>query len=372
MYFHEGAFVPGAEFLTPDILQEANTGNLDLGGQLPDASELAAVVDEARSLVADAYIMTGTEMMTVSPPVAEATETIVDVSANPVAAAPSGLIAKIRQKVHERASRPKLTHRYATAEDIGTLVDIDMKAFERVYREYDEDDLTLRQDLHDKFQQRFDRVGGEWIRIIELNGKPAGFMMSCPTNKQPEEFVSWEETTDKGTLETTYDPDGKNLYVVSLSVLPEASSKNGQDMLIAHAIGQLVDNGMERAFFESRMPGLRTWAKVQCRREGRDFEALSEDDKATFANTYFGLTSEVDGKEVPRDRLLRLYHGVGCKLMKLVPDAYQDEPSMNFGVVAVYENPLPEKLQKNRLASAIVGKAIKVASKSFWAMKKVL
>ncbi len=45
---------------------------------------------------------------------------------------------------------------------------------------------------------------------------------------------------------------------------------------------------------------------------------------------------------------------------------------MNFGVVAVYENPLPEKLQKNRLASAIVGKAIKVASKSFWAMKKVL
>ncbi|MCA9343204.1 hypothetical protein KC950_04305, partial [Candidatus Saccharibacteria bacterium] len=222
--------------------------------------------------------------------------------------------------------------RPATPEDIDELVDVDIEAFSSVYQDYDISLDEWRSGLIQKFHGRLSKVSGEWMRVFEKEGKIAGFITSCPTSKTPEDFVNWEDTTDNGTLDSTFDQDGENVYVVSLSMLAEGSSIKGQNMLFGDQIGKFISEQYKRAFFESRMPGFRRWLMSECRTEGLNFDALSSEEKDSYAEKYFNLTTEIDGKQVPKDRLLRMYDSVGCKLIKVVPDAYQDKPSLNYGV----------------------------------------
>ena len=270
---------------------------------------------------------------------------------------------------HESVVKHTFSSRGATAEDIEKLVDVDMHAFNSVYRNYDMSREELRKDLIEKFKGRFEMVGSDWMRVVERDGIIAGFMTCCPTNKTPEEFQSWEETTDNGTLKTTYDPNGKNIYVVSLSMLPGVG-EGARNMLFANQIGQLIEGGYERAFFESRLPGLATWAKKECQDRGIEFETLDKDEQQQLAEQYFSCTKTKNGKEVPLDRLIRIYTGAGCKFTRVVADAYDDAPSMNFGAVGVFENPLPSFAQKSKLAGKVVGKTVQLLSKSHWLMQK--
>jgi hypothetical protein len=195
-------------------------------------------------------------------------------------------------------------------------------------------------------------------------------MTSCPTSKDPEDFKSWEETTDNGTLHETYDPEGKNVYVVTLSVLPEGTP--GKDMLYANQIGKMLEGPYNKGFFESRVPGFRLWAVKKARESGTRLKALSDEELDAYAEEYF-TTKIVDekGRQVPLDPLLRLYERIGCKLLKVVPDAYEDAPSLNYGVVCVYDgeklfdgSDLPVKLPDNRLTRKVFGKLLQKASGS--------
>jgi hypothetical protein len=67
-----------------------------------------------------------------------------------------------------------------------------------------------------KFQNMYFRK----CQTLVKDGKIVGFLMFTTTSKTPEEFKSREDTTGGGTLETTYDPNSKNIYVVGLSALP--------------------------------------------------------------------------------------------------------------------------------------------------------
>lgn len=260
----------------------------------------------------------------------------------------------VSDRHYEKRKAPKFTLRYATQDDIESIVDVDMKSFDSVYTAYDQSEEELRAELRDKFSRRLDIVGSEWMPVLERDGKIVGFMTCCPTSKTPEEFSSWEETTDSGTLESTYDPNGKNVYVVTLSVLPEGSQ--GKDMLYADQIGKMLSKGYEKGFFESRLPGLKKWMdNVKTPKVGKYADELSRDELETYANEYFNTKTTVKGKEVRKDRLIRLYERIGCTCLKVVPDAYQDEPSMNFGVICVYDgkslfdgSDLPIKLPENK------------------------
>ncbi|MEI7759079.1 MAG: hypothetical protein WCJ05_02770 [bacterium] len=262
------------------------------------------------------------------------------------------------------ADRPKkLTLRKATIDDVEKLVDVDIKAFNAVYKDYDVAEDEWRSSLVEKFKGRLEKIDNDWCQVLENHGKIVGFIMACPTSKKPEEFTSWEEITDNGTLDTMFDPKGKNIYVVSLSVLPEGSLAGGQNMLIANIIGKFIKEGYEQGFFESRLPGLRNWVKRQSKKREQDFGSLSKEQLDEYANEYFNKTKLIDGKEVPLDRLLRLYASVGCEFIKLVPDAYKDGQSMNYGVMCAYKNPIPKKLAF-RPITTIVGSAFRAMSHS--------
>ncbi|MDQ3123646.1 MAG: hypothetical protein M3Q14_03105 [bacterium] len=267
---------------------------------------------------------------------------------------------------------PRFLPRAAKREDVEQMVEIDLVAFGAVYRDYELTAEELRADLKNKFLERYEILGGDWMQVLEdETGKMCGFMICCPTSKQPEDFVSWEDMTDGGTLASTYDPDGKQLYVVSLSMLPEGSKYDGQDILYLNLLGKMVENGIGRAFFESRLPGLRSWVKKQCRKEDRNPEDLSEDEKLEHAKSYVNLRKTVDGKSVRHDQLLRIFEDFNAEFVKVAPDAYQDKPSMNFGVVCVIKNPLPERIQEYRLPSILAGKFMRFASKHPGIMKRL-
>lgn len=334
---------------------------------------LAEVVDLdlAREAINEAYdikpladaptLLTGTapELSLAPNPEPEAAETI-------------QLVDEHYKATHESViTKHQLKERAVTREDIAKLVEVDMIAFANVYKDYELKGDALREDLIEKFTGRFDMVGGEWMRLVERDGIIAGFMTCCPTNKTPEEFESWEKTTDNGTLESTYDPDGENVYIVSLSMLPGVGEA-ARNMLFTNQIGQLIEGGHKRAFFESRLPGLGAWAQRECKESGQDFDNLTKDEQLELAERYFHSTkTNSKGKEVPLDRLIRIYTAAGNKFIRVVPDAYDDAPSMNFGAIGIFENPLPKALQNNALASKVIGKTVQAVAKSRWLMGKI-
>jgi len=255
------------------------------------------------------------------------------------------------------------------------MVDIDMRAFSKVYAGYEASEEEQREHLREMFTGRFDMIGGKWMPVVTQRNEAGedevvGFMHCCPTNKEPSKFVSWEETTNNGKLDTLYDEDGKNVYVVSLSMDPKVKGQRGQNSLFMQQIGTFIGEGMDTAFFESRMPGLRGWVERRCRTEERDIETLDEAEKLALAQEYFSSTRTRKGKEVPLDSLLKVYARAGCNLLQVLPDAYKDEPSMNFGVLCTFENPLPDWARKSRLLSGAIGGVMKLAAKSSWITRK--
>jgi hypothetical protein len=279
-------------------------------------------------------------------------------------------------RVERKAVEPKFGIRQSTREDIDAMVEIDMSAFSKVYAGYETTEDEQREHLREMFNGRFDMIGGKWMPVVTQRNEAGedevvGFMHCCPTSKDPTGFVSWEETTNNGKLDTLYDPEGNNVYVVSLSMDPKVKGQRGQNSLFMQQIGTFIGEGMDTAFFESRMPGFRGWVERRCAKDGSDIETLEDTEKVTLAEEYFSSTRvNRNGKEVPLDSLLKVYAGAGCNLLQVLPDAYKDEPSMNFGVLCTFENPLPDWARKSRLLSGAVGGVMKLAAKSSWITRK--
>jgi hypothetical protein len=236
----------------------------------------------------------------------------------------------------ETSIAPKFTIRGATPADIEAIVDVDIRSFDSVYTNYDQDEATLRADLIEKFRGRLEKVGSEWMPVLERDSEIVGYMCSCPTSKSPTDFESWEKTTDNGTLDSTYDPNGENVYVVSLAALPKGS--DGKDMLYANQIGKMLKEGYKLGFFESRLPGMRDWVLAnKCNGSEEEIAGLDPETATVYAKEYFNTYTEYKGKTVRQDPLISFYEKIGCSCETLLPDAYQDEPSMNFGVMCIYD-----------------------------------
>lgn len=250
--------------------------------------------------------------------------------------------------------------------DLDSMVTLDMASFSDVYSGYERTSEEVRADLMETFAKRIELIGPQWTQILEdeSTGKIIGFLMSCPTSKQPEEFTSWEDTTDNGSLDSTFDPEGKDIYVISLTTERSSLGRSYEDLLYASLMNKGISEGYRKAFFEARLPGLRKWMEGQSTADNKDIHKLSQAEKDAYAQQYFRLKKQRDGKEVPYDPLLRSFSKLGCDFVKLVPEAYQDEPSMNYGVLTVVNNPLPERIQGLKSMRTIAGRGMAYALRS--------
>lgn len=369
-----------AESATEGLLADSvvvDEASVDTGAAADETEKARESVEAAYSVIAPVTreLVVGENLGFPEPVTADGAVVSV-VPPTPLLGVPkTSTLDRTSHRVERKTAEPKFGIRPSTAEDIEAMVDIDMRAFSKVYAGYDKTEEQQREHLREMFTGRFDRIGGKWMPVVTQRNEAGedevvGFMHCCPTNKEPSKFVSWEETTNNGKLDTLYDENGKNVYVVSLSMDPKVKGQRGQNSLFMQQIGTFIGEGMDTAFFESRMPGFRGWVERRCRTDERDIETLGEDEKLTLAQEYFSATRERNGKQVPLDSLLKVYAGAGCNLLQVLPDAYQDEPSMNFGVLCTFENPLPEWARKSRLISGAIGGVMKLAAKSSWITRK--
>ncbi len=238
--------------------------------------------------------------------------------------------------------------------DIERLVDITLIAFRSVYKDYDVPEAELRKGLIDEYTMRLDKVGPGWFRVVEKDGLIEGFLVGCPTGKTPDEFESVEDITDHGTLMSTYNPAGPNVYVISLSML-SGLGEGARNRLFLYMAGKVIEGGYDQIFFESRLPGLLSWVRRYCRNEGRVVESLTEEERLDLAESYVRSMRVMNGKQIPLDPLVRIYARLGCTFLRVVPDAYKDAKSMNFGGVGVRRNPVPRILRRNFVVRKAVG-----------------
>lgn len=220
--------------------------------------------------------------------------------------------------------------RAAALADLDAIVRVELEAFSDVYGERPSKGVV--RSVRSKYRERL-KLLGEWVRVIENQQFGVyGVFVCCPTSYDRREFlVEQRDLTSNEAIHEIYDPKGKNVYVVNLAVLPKAQGRGAHRLLFADAIKKAIKVGMERAFFESRLPGLRHWLETLPDEEW-DGESIR-----SLADKYWRLT---DDANKPIDRLLRKYTNFGCVPLRLVENAWgPDAPSMGYGVLCEFTVP---------------------------------
>jgi|GEM_PF-660434 len=251
--------------------------------------------------------------------------------------------------------------REALPEDIDGIVDLDLRMFDSAYGE----EKPTREEVATMMAARLNNVRehGGWMQICEVGGKVEALMTIFPTNKPPEAFVSWEDSTANGTLDGVVDRDGKYGYVANLTVSPEGSKRQARQKLTASAFSRVMsESNIRTGYYESRMPQFAEWLQAQSI-DGSLLPKLQLDE---LAKQYTNVRIERNGKQVPYDYQLRTHENAGMNRGPLVSDAFKDPDSLNYGMVFTTE--LPGSRLVRKMASkalSMVAKSSKLADKIF-------
>lgn len=224
--------------------------------------------------------------------------------------------------------------------DIPNLVQIEVDRYDLMYK----NNPAKKAEVAEVFRRRL-VVAKDWMLTLVMDGEAAGFITGQPTHKKPEDFKSWEDSTDGGTLESTFQPTGENVYVVNLDVSRLATPHNGHYMLMAYLGGKIIKTGKDTIMFESRMPNFRQWVIDEYSGGLDAWSKLSKRRRLEVAQRYSKLTISKDGRQAPYDKLLRFYEGSGFKLVKVLPNAFSDEESLDFGMLCTAHNPVPKSMR---------------------------
>lgn len=236
--------------------------------------------------------------------------------------------------------------RLATIDDLNALVELDLRAFRHVYRHYELTEAEMAERMERQIRRRLE-MAPEWCVVLERDGVLLGSLMTWPSSIPPEEFSSWEASTDGGEL-LVLDSDTPWIYGVSLASLPAGGPDVAEQLMLYGAGHLLIGGGRDLCFFEARMPGLRRWARARLGDEGLTLDEVDDDIINRLAEYYYADRINVDGELVRRDPELRMYEAAGVRFERAVPAAYADYASLDYGVLALIDNPVPVAFRQNK------------------------
>jgi len=225
----------------------------------------------------------------------------------------------------EKIKKPSIKVRHATLNDIDRLADIDLELFRKAYGE----DIPPHEEVTTMLKKRY-LNNPDWMFVSEVDGQVEGFVSAFRTNVASENFESWEKSTANGTLDDKVDPDGKYIYVTNMTIKSDAVRLGAEGMLLANLFANGIEAGVEYAYFISRVPYFKHWLKK------KGLELTDGDELQRIAEEYVNMRRR-DGSR--RDPELRIYEKLGYSLERTVPEAFQDEASLNFGVICKVDAP---------------------------------
>ncbi|GAC1388088.1 MAG: hypothetical protein NVS1B7_7640 [Candidatus Saccharimonadales bacterium] len=263
--------------------------------------------------------------------------------------------------------KPHVKVRQATLDDTERLADIDLKRFSGAYGE----SLPTKESVIENFKLRLQNSRG-WMFVAEVDGQVEGFITAFRTNKAIDTFQSWEDSTANGTLTDKVDPKGKYGYIVNLTMNPKATETGADLSTMANVLAKGISEGLEYGYFVSRMPFFRRWInrKITKGELPADLHGIQLNKSAL---EYFNQTvKNKDGKTVRLDYELRMYEQSGFKLERVVPDAFEDHKSMNYGVVCKTDvTPNNLLMRKSKTARKLMSAGLKLIAKNPKLLKKV-
>lgn len=167
----------------------------------------------------------------------------------------------------------------------------------------------------------------EGVLVAELtNGEIVGVVVAERVNYDIEKNAySWYEITDNGFIKNSHKPGGNTIYGVDLSVKP-SFQRLGIGAKLLKAIGKLVINyNLRYGILGGRIPAYYKYAHQM------------------GAEEYIKATVSIKGKIRSLDPEIDFYRKAGLKIIKIIPNYFEDHESLNYGVLLLWENPLYNK-----------------------------
>jgi acyl transferase domain-containing protein len=139
-----------------------------------------------------------------------------------------------------------------------------------------------------------------WFWVMERSGELGAWQVLQPTSVDPYTYGSWDEVTDQGRLQATFDPSGRNVYIVAggSSNLPTVASH----LMTLQSLLMLRETGRDTIFVCLAMPGYAKYHS-QTGKSPEEYIALTDEDDIPMDE--FIALSVYDWPVTPSFRVLR-------------------------------------------------------------------
>ncbi|MDH6055572.1 type I polyketide synthase [Umezakia ovalisporum] len=139
-----------------------------------------------------------------------------------------------------------------------------------------------------------------WFWVMERSGELGAWQVLQPTSVDPYTYGTWDEVTDQGTLQATFDPSGRNVYIVAggSSNLPTVASH----LMTLQTLLMLRETGRDTIFVCLAMPGYAKYHS-QTGKSPEEYIALTDEDGIPIDE--FIALSVYDWPVTPSFRVLR-------------------------------------------------------------------
>ncbi len=170
--------------------------------------------------------------------------------------------------------------------------------------------------------------------IAEGEGKIEGVVVVEIVNfRSVSDVRSWNKATDYGYIRKSHDPQGNTLYGVNLSVSPQTQSRVAVALL--EAVGRLaIRYNSKQIVLGGRIPSFARYLKHHCQKNG--ISIISDKKRDKIAEDYIQAKNR---RGNPLDPQITFYQKVGMKIIKLLPNYFNDPESLDYGVLVLWSNP---------------------------------
>jgi ribosomal protein S18 acetylase RimI-like enzyme len=207
----------------------------------------------------------------------------------------------------------KIKIRQANIEDIPQILDVEIAAWGK------EKAATF-----EMLESRINTFP-EGNLVAVMNEKIVGIVCTEIVNYNLEKnSFKWNEITDNGYIKNTHNPKGEFLYGVNLSVHPLYQNRGiGKKLMIA--VGKLaIKYNLKGGLLGARIPHYYKYAN------------------RIKVENYVKITQK-DQSNIPPDPELMFYQKLGLKIVKIIPNYFNDPESLNYGVLMFWKNPFYNK-----------------------------